>query len=394
MRSEIAAEWTDRQRFALGVTMRMAVAICLFMTLLDFVNREQNWSIIGLRVLGLVIYLGLAQAARSDLFPIIVVAASASPIAGIIGGIDIGRSGGADSLHFELVPVFLALSPGVLATPIRIALPMQVLGCATLLCGMVLGTHSGHTEMLIDRSKVVIIAASLGVLLAWVNDRYVTHNVSRRAAAHEESSRAAMGRERQRIARDLHDHIGAYLTGIALHAERARRRLPEAAAPTLRWIESSIHGCIEELRDTIWALSASERDASELLATLRRRAEDVASEAGFELRWQAEFSKWSGPLSSEISVALAAILREALTNVVRHSEASEVDVALFREDDTRSLEVRDNGRGLQTSNPAGRGLDNMRSRAVERQGTAEIENLAPAGVRVVARLPLAKEVSE
>ena len=112
--------------------------------------------------------------------------------------------------------------------------------------------------------------------------RVLTDTYEWRLALHQESERATLALERTRIARDLHDHIGARLTGIALRAEREQKRAPNDAKDALIWIQDTVRLCLEELRDTIRRSRAAaatragpRRDAAPPRRGHRRRRRDA-----------------------------------------------------------------------------------------------------------------------
>jgi signal transduction histidine kinase len=368
----IDTERTRRQSEAVRIVAWVCVAAFAIFTTLDLTQNLLNWRSTLARAACVPCFLLTAEGTRRGWLRPSVSAFGVTALA--LAYCAFHRDTVSDA---GLFPIVAALAPVVVPQRMRVAIPLLV---AALIFALVRGAP--------EAARMAIIGTSFGVLMAWLSERHMTQATVRGEALHVASSRSALDSERARLARDLHDHVGARLTAIALRAERDRGRLPESAAPALRWVQSSAQLCLEELRDTIWGLSATERDAAELLAVLRRRAEDVATEAGLELRWQATAPSWEGSLSAGIGVALSAILREALTNVVRHSEASAIDIRLSRDESSLTLEIKDNGRGLPEPNRNGRGLYNMRSRAEEQQGEAQIENAVPAGVRVWARLPL------
>jgi signal transduction histidine kinase len=199
----------------------------------------------------------------------------------------------------------------------------------------------------------------------------------------EEGEKAALAQERARIARDLHDLVGARLTGVALLAEREQKTQPQLAV-----IQDTIRICLEEIRDVAGALSQERRDMSDVIATLRRRAEDLAEAARMTLTLEANDASLPATLDAGTSFAILAIAREALANVVKHSNATRVSVCVARDPDQHlRLEVSDNGRGLPEGQPSGRGLENMRARVRERRGSFALKT-TEQGVSVKVRLPL------
>jgi two-component system sensor histidine kinase DesK len=198
------------------------------------------------------------------------------------------------------------------------------------------------------------------------------------AASREEARRLAVVAERERIARDLHDVLGHTLTVVAVKADLAGKlveRDPAAARREIEEIRTTARRALADLRAAVTGM----RSAT-LAAELAGAREALAS-AGIAH----EVSAASGPLPAAVETALAYVLREAVTNVVRHAEASQCRIALTRAGDEALLEVRDDGRG--GARPEGNGIAGMRLRLAPLGGRLEMDGSA-AGTRVLARVPL------
>lgn len=185
--------------------------------------------------------------------------------------------------------------------------------------------------------------------------------------------------ERERIGRDLHDLLGRTLTLIAVKsdlAERLAARDPEAAIREVRELGDAARDALRDVRD---ALSGA-REAG--LAHELGAARAMLESADIAIRVEGDPSLVpSGP-----GGVLGMALREAVTNVVRHADASECTVAIRRMADGASVAITDNGSG--GSFVEGGGLGGMRARLSAAGGTLEIVTLS-RGTRLVARVPVA-----
>lgn len=204
---------------------------------------------------------------------------------------------------------------------------------------------------------------------------------------------SAREEERRRLRRDLHDGLGSSLAGIALEAEAALGavdRDPERARALLRAVAEASQAAIADIRriahdlrppvlDQLGLVAAIHEQATRLTATMRGRPLDISVEAP-ELP----------PLPAAVEVAAYRIALEALTNVVRHSDASTCTVQLTL-NGRLELEVADNGNGLGDALPWGVGLVSMRERADEVGGELLVESTPGTGARVRALLPLELE---
>ena len=228
-----------------------------------------------------------------------------------------------------------------------------------------------------DESAVVALAAVAGSAIA---------NVKLSLRSRELS----LVRERDRIARDLHDTViqNLYATGLGLQAaQRAGADASDVQERITRAIES-IDSTVKEIRSTIFALQDIPSTDRGARARLLAVAEESASLLGFPPRMRLE-----GPLdtalTSELIEHLVPVLRESLTNVAKHARASSVVVRVEVLEGRVEIEVVDDGIGLPgLLRPNGMGVGNIHERAALLGGEAEISSVPRGGVRVLWRAPL------
>lgn len=195
--------------------------------------------------------------------------------------------------------------------------------------------------------------------------------------------------ERRRLRRDLHDGLGPTLAALALKLEAASNvvgHAPERAEALIVDAVAQVQGSVGEVRRLVHGLRPPALDDLGLLEALRTYARqlDVAG-----LRVDVVAPVALPALPAAVEVAAYRIAQEALTNVVRHASARHCRVSL-EIGAALSLEVRDDGRGLDPQRPGrqGLGLRSMAERAAELGGTVSVDTLATGGTRVHARLPL------
>jgi signal transduction histidine kinase len=203
--------------------------------------------------------------------------------------------------------------------------------------------------------------------------------------------------ERRRLRRDLHDGLGPQLSSQALTIDAVRKLMrqdPEAAEELLLDLKADAQDAVSDIRRLVYGLRPPALDDLGLLGALRENAAQYSAKG---LSVSVEEPERLPPLSAAVEVAAYRIAQEALTNVVRHAEASTCTVYLaIDEASVLRLEVRDDGRGIPDpqENPSvrtGVGLTSMRERASELGGSLLVEPLPEGGTRVCARLPLSKE---
>jgi two-component system, NarL family, sensor histidine kinase DesK len=194
--------------------------------------------------------------------------------------------------------------------------------------------------------------------------------------AHEEIEQLAKTAERERIARDMHDVLGHSLSLIVLKSELARRLLasqPARAALEIAEIETAARQALAEVRRTITGYR-SEGFASELT-----RAAQVLETAGVRLNKPAK----APYLTPRHEATLSLVLREAITNIVRHAGASECSIELSTAEDRTQLIIADDGRG--DIREEGNGLRGMRERVRELGGSLSLDS--QRGTRLQVELP-------
>jgi signal transduction histidine kinase/ligand-binding sensor domain-containing protein len=209
-------------------------------------------------------------------------------------------------------------------------------------------------------------------------------------------------RERTRIARDIHDDLGAQLTRITMMSESAHGDLanPGRAAAGLEKIYDTARELTRSMDEIVWAVSPR-HDTLESLATyLEKFAQDWLATAGFRCRLDLplQFPEWH--LTSEMRHNVFLAFKEALHNLVKHSGASEVLIRLAVKEKSFELAVEDNGRGFAVGEKAkdvspiqgraasGNGLENMRRRLTAIGGSCEIQSASGAGTRVIFSVQL------
>jgi two-component system, NarL family, sensor histidine kinase UhpB len=194
---------------------------------------------------------------------------------------------------------------------------------------------------------------------------------------------AAQEAERLRIARELHDEIGQTLTAVALRAEH-RAEQAGSQHPEFAELAEIVQQSLADVRRISLELRPGALDELGLINALISLCARVENESSLRVRRALE-----GPIPAlprDVELAVYRIAQEALTNVMRHSGASEVDVALSCTDDQLMLSVHDNGRGLPEDVREGGGLTGMRERAM--LVGADLDVSTNAGVSVTLRLPL------
>ncbi|MCL4800879.1 MAG: CHASE3 domain-containing protein [Burkholderiales bacterium] len=203
--------------------------------------------------------------------------------------------------------------------------------------------------------------------------------------------------EKRKLARDLHDELGAVLVTAKMDVSSVRSRvgaLDTTAAGRLARALGTLDQAVDIKRRIIEELRPTLLDNIGLEAALDWLVGDVCGRAGIE--WHLSSSGLEDPLPGEVSIAVFRIVQEALTNIVRHARARAVDVEIARTPAGVTLLVSDDGIGIPPERPGrlSHGIAGMRQRAWALRGEFSVRRRPEGGTVVEVRIPLAEGVHE
>ncbi|WP_030232992.1 sensor histidine kinase [Streptomyces sp. NRRL S-350] len=277
---------------------------------------------------------------------------------------------------------------GAAVGPMSVGLPLRRatligLGLMLLVAPAVLLAGVDHTTtvgLLAGTTVGLAILAGSCRSFAWV-----TAVVWELDSAREAQSRLAVAEERLRFSRDLHDVMGRNLTTIALKSELAvqlaRRGRPEAT-DQMAEVQKIAQDSQREVRDVIRGYRTADLHAEAIGARAVLRAADVACEI--------DLGEDADRLPPPVQSVLGWVIREATTNVLRHSEAGHCLIRLHREDGRAVLELENDGVPAVPlpSQGGGTGLRGLRERLAAHDGELTVPEAAPGTFRMRAAVPL------
>jgi two-component system sensor histidine kinase DesK len=302
------------------------------------------------------------------------------------------RYGGAT---WNVLWIYVAAACGLVIEDQRLAIRAVLAAAASFVLFSWLG-HARASEFVTTLIAVAVVG------LAMIGVRIQIELTRELSQARETVARLAASEERLRLARDMHDLTGQSLSMITLKAELAARllgRLPDG--PDRDRVRAEVDQVAAVSRQTL-------QDIREAVSGYRRPTLDVETitartaleAAGITPHASADLMAVSGTIDPDAEAALAWCLREAVTNVVRHSGATHCHISLLRRGDTMSLIVRDDGHGhvAQESDPSGTtgggsGLHGMSERLSAVGGDLEIAPGPGRGLRLTATVPVRDRVS-
>jgi len=199
----------------------------------------------------------------------------------------------------------------------------------------------------------------------------------------------AVAEERKRLARDLHDSLGHVLTIAIVQLENADHLVdqePRQAQKIIRTVRGHLASGLDDLRVTLGAVHTGNIDTDNLLPSLQQVADQFAEATGIALHTRLPAAL--PPLSDAQAQALYRTAQEALTNIFKHALALNVWIDLHVCDAELALEIRDDGQGLSESGDSGYGLQGVRERAAELDGTIRVSRPPDGGMLLSMHLPL------
>jgi ligand-binding sensor domain-containing protein/signal transduction histidine kinase len=204
----------------------------------------------------------------------------------------------------------------------------------------------------------------------------------------------ALEKERSRIARDIHDQLGASLTQVAFLGELLEedKGSPTEVEAHARQISHTARATADALDEIVWTVNPANDTLEGLVTYFCKHAQEYASVAGLQYRLDVPTHLPPTPISPEVRHNLFLAAKEAVTNIVRHAQAKSVWVRVKLEPTTFILEIADDGRG-----PAGmeaktsrNGLRNMRKRMEDVGGNFGIGPAPEGGTLVRLTMPIGK----
>ena len=249
------------------------------------------------------------------------------------------------------------------------------------------------------------LACGLAVLMAGAGLHAHRFRVRRRLLRLRQ--RQALEEERSRIGKDLHDDLGANLTGLALELDVARHAKDDPAALRRRLdgIAQSIRTMADRMREVVWTVNPHCDTLESFSAYLCQYAENFLATATLRCRLDIPAELPAHTFPPEARHHLLMVAKEALNNVAKHAVATEVRLGLHLENGDLTLTIADNGRGFPPGQPAaattnlrtpgaaasGQGLANIRRRVQTLGGRVEVTSELGLGTKIQVRVPLRRE---
>ncbi|HTI98083.1 MAG TPA: ATP-binding protein [Dongiaceae bacterium] len=245
---------------------------------------------------------------------------------------------------------------------------------------------------------LVVLSGALSIMFIWV--ALLRRQVEQRTAQLKREieqrqlveQHHAIEMERTRVARDLHDELGAGLTEVGLLGSLASTPAvaPEAKGRYLEQLTQMARSLVTSLDEIVWAVNPHYDSLPSLVSYFSLHAESFLNLAGITCRLQVAENIPACPLDSKRRHEIFRAFKEALNNVVRHARATEVQIGFAVVAEQLVLSVIDNGCGFEfvPGLPGKDGLSSLDQRMQQLGGICEISSQPGQGTKVELRLPL------
>ena len=222
------------------------------------------------------------------------------------------------------------------------------------------------------------------VVIATVRD--VTTNRSTESELQAARARVMLAEDHERIARDLHDTVIQRLFAAGLSLQSILPTVPEQARDKIESIIDTQDDAIRELRTAIFGLTSKRSAGLTLRVVVNQLVDDASRVLGF--RPTLHFVGVLDSIDAHVTTEVAAVVREALSNVARHAHARRVEVALRHLDGMLAVTIADDGEGIPQSHQLGSGLLNMDDRATRLGGVCTVSSDDQSGTTVRWTIPV------
>ncbi|MEW6701882.1 MAG: PAS domain S-box protein, partial [Bacteroidota bacterium] len=246
----------------------------------------------------------------------------------------------------------------------------------------------------VARNASVSIAKSLNYEQLRKAERQLRNSESelRNLAAQIQYAREA---ERQQIAREVHDELGQLFTGINLNISLLTEMLEQNQKPTTDEIIDELHSVqkfvnkgIQTVRDISGSLRSYVLDHLGLIPAIHEYCREIERMSSVKCNFKSEINSFN--FSDERNIALFRIIQEAITNVLRHAEATIIDVTISQFNTNLEIIISDNGKGMAESKEVitnSMGILGMKERAIFLNGKLKIDTIKNKGTTIHLSVP-------
>jgi signal transduction histidine kinase len=199
--------------------------------------------------------------------------------------------------------------------------------------------------------------------------------------------------ERSRLAQELHDEVGATLSGIAMYSHLAKGQMnksqPNAIEKSLNIIQNNASEMVNKLNDIVWLINPGQDSLQKLMQRLEDYAVQIAAVKNIRVKSNLNGHYAENSLPAETRRNIYLLFKEAINNAVKYSEASLLELAIHQNSNLLEIMISDNGKGFDMDTiKLGNGLNNMQKRANELDADFNIYSKINAGCQISLKIKI------
>lgn len=231
----------------------------------------------------------------------------------------------------------------------------------------------------------------------------ITEKIQQQESLLEQQWKLAVGEERERMARDLHDNLGQIMGFINMQAQGIRQELKnegiETASDKIDRLVDVTQSAHLELREFIRSIRNQASLGIDLVTAINIGIRNFREQTGIKVIHNVSGAAESEDIRPDIKINILNIVKEALNNIAKHAKANNVKVVLKISSEKIYVLIEDDGEGFDitgsnSTNKAKFGLDIMRERAAEIGGRLSIDSFPETGTRVILHVPAESSITE
>ena len=264
---------------------------------------------------------------------------------------------------------------------------------------IVMGEENNQIVLIFVFSAVfVVLLAVLLVLFVVIYQKRLVHQEIKLQKLQNERQKVLLKasiegqeRERERLAKDLHDGIGSLLSGLSLHLkfQKSQEDVGTQRAMFLEEACKMVDEGIANIRTVSHNLLPPTLEKFGLISAIKESIEPLNNGPNFKVNLQTNIPTKS-TVAKDISLGILRIFQELIQNTIKHSNATQVDILLMSEEDKIKMHYKDNGQGMDThleEDVDGIGLKNIRSRIEALEGNYDFKSSSGSGFTLELLIP-------
>lgn len=218
-------------------------------------------------------------------------------------------------------------------------------------------------------SFLIISTLLIGIL-------YFVFQFRKRKIQEELEKQISINQERERIIKDMHDDIGGSLNSIRLISDVIlERNLPEEKMyECVTKIASTSKNISHQIKTVVWSLDAEKDSLINLIEYIKHFAFDLFQFSPIELKFTTNLPFEDSFINGFFRKNVFLVIKESLTNILKHSSATNAEIKIEVASEILLIEISDNGIGINNTNPNGNGIKNINKRIIEINGEVTITN--------------------